>query len=426
MLELVPRAASDQLADAVADLRVTVVNGPRQAGKTTLLEMFLTSHGGTYRSLDDREELAAALADPVAYVDNGDRPLIVDEVQRGGESLILAIKRRVDRNRVPGQFVLSGSTRFLTVPTLSESLAGRAAFVDLWPLSMAERTHSIEDFLQSKLGKPQEFLGTISPWTRAQYLDLVTTGSFPEAIGMTNPASRRRWFTGYLRTVIERDIREFADIRHARALPRLMSMIAVRTGSPFVATDVGSGLSLSADTVSTYLQYLETVFLVAIAPAWSTNLVTRLTKAPKVFLTDSGLAANLTNTDAASLSRPGQRPLGSLVETFVFAELLKLKSLTCDAFEIMHYRDRDGREIDFILETPDGRIYAIEVKASASPHSDDARHLTWLRDKLGDRFTAGIVLHLGTKGFSYGDRILSLPLSALWGHAPLRTEPAMA
>ncbi|MFE3541805.1 ATP-binding protein [Nocardia sp. NPDC059177] len=396
-----------------------MVNGPRQAGKTTLLEMFMESHGGTYRSLDDTDELAAALADPITYVDNGDRPLIIDEVQRGGEPLILAIKRRVDRNRAPGQFVLSGSTRFLTVPTLSESLAGRAAFVDLWPLSMTERTRSGEDFLQSKIGRPEELLGTVSSWTRDQYLELITTGSFPEAIGMSSRNSRRRWFTGYLRTIIERDIREFADIRHARALPRLTSMIAARAGSPFVATDAGNGLSLNAETVSTYLQYLETVFLVATVPAWSTNLVSRITKAPKVFLTDSGLAANLTNTDADSLRRPGQRPLGALIETFVLAELLKLKSLTCDAFEIMHYRDRDSREIDFILETPDGRIYAIEVKASASPHSDDARHLTWLRDKLGDRFTAGIVLHLGAKGFSYGDRILSLPLSALWGNAPL-------
>ncbi|MFF2085728.1 ATP-binding protein [Nocardia sp. NPDC058176] len=287
---------------------------------------------------------------------------------------------------------------------------------------MTERTRSGEDFLHTRLGKPQELLGVTSSWTRDQYLELVVTGSFPEVVGMANQNSRRRWFAGYLRTIIERDIREFADIRHAQALPRLTSMIAARAGSSFIASDVGNGLSLSGETVSNYLRYLETVFLVASAPAWSTNLVSRLTKAPKVFLTDSGLAANLGNTDADSLRRPGQRALGSLVETFVFAELLKLKSLTCDAFEIMHYRDRDGREVDFILETPDGRIYAIEVKASASPHSDDARHLTWLRDKLGSRFTAGIVLHLGAKGLSYGDRILSLPLSALWGHATVPNE----
>ncbi|MFD3506362.1 ATP-binding protein [Nocardia sp. NPDC058666] len=421
-MELVPRAATEQLADAVQDLRVTVVNGPRQAGKTTLLEMFQAAHGGTYRSLDGAEELAAALGDPVAYVDSGERPLIIDEVQRGGERLILAVKRSVDQNRTPGQFVLAGSTRFLTVPTLSESLAGRAAFVDLWPLSMTERTCGGEDFLQTGLGRPAELVGDTSPWTRDDYLELITTGSFPEVIGMRNNSSRRRWFNGYLRTIIERDITEFADIRHAQALPRLAAMIAARAGSPFVASDVGNGLSLPGETIRTYLKYLETVFLTASAPAWSTNLVTRLTKAPKVFLTDSGVAANLTNTDIDTLRRPGHRSLGALTETFVFAELLKLKSLTCDAFEIMHYRDRDGREIDFILETPDGRIYAIEVKASSSPHSDDTRHLTWLRDKLGDRFTAGIVLHLGTKGFSYGDRILSLPLSALWGHAPLRSD----
>lgn len=416
---LIPRAASDQLIEATDDFRVTIVNGPRQAGKTTLLEMFQRAHTGTYRSLDDAEQLRAAHADPVAYVGDGSRPLIIDEVQRGGNDLILSIKRRVDRDRKPGQFILSGSTRFLTVPTLSESLAGRAAFVDLWPFSMVERTRGGHTFLKSGFGQPRELLGATSEWTRRNYLDLVAAGSFPEALRMSSSNSRRRWFNGYLRTIIERDIRDFAEVRHATSLPRLATLVAARSGSPLVYAGIANSLDLSTETVRIYLSYFETTFLMSTVQPWSTNLVSRITKAPKIFLTDSGLAAHLVRADADALAPPGHRMLGSLVETFVYTELLKLKSLTGDAFEIFHYRDRDAREIDFILETPDGRLFAIEVKASSSPSPSDARHLTWLRDKLGDQFTAGIVLHLGAQGLSYGDRILSLPVSALWGHAPL-------
>jgi uncharacterized protein len=152
-------------------------------------------------------------------------------------------------------------------------------------------------------------------------------------------------------------------------------------------------------------------------PAWSGNLTSRLTKAPKVFVTDTGLAAQLMRADPQGLMRPGSPALGGLAETLVLTELLKLRGLTDDAFDICHLRDRDGRDIDFVLETPDGTIVAIEVKASASPSPADARHLTWLRDKLGEKFAAGVVLHFGQHAASYGDRILALPVAALWGYS---------
>lgn len=417
MDNLIPRAAAEQLSETMRDFRVTIVNGPRQAGKTTLLEMFQQGHGGTYRSLDDPLQLGAATADPTSYAEATERrPLIIDEVQRAGDPLILAVKRWVDTTRRPGQFVLAGSTRFLTVPTLSESLAGRAAFVELWPYGMVERTTGGHDFLHADFRSPAKLLGKATSWRRPDYIDLITTGSFPEVVELSGPDARRRWFTGYLRTVIDRDIQEFADIRQATILPQLAALVADRAGHPLVVNDIAVSLGLSRDTVQAYLGHFDTVFLMATVRPWSTNLTSRETKSPKVFFTDAGVAAHLLRVDARSLGQPGNQFLGRLVETFVFTELLKLKGLTSDALDILHYRDRDGREIDFILEAADGSIFAIEVKASASPTPKDARHLTWLRDKLGDRFTAGIVLHLGDQGVSYGDRIMALPISALWGN----------
>lgn len=243
---------------------------------------------------------------------------------------------------------------------------------------------------------------------------MICAGSFPEALRVS-PASRRRWFNGYLRTVVSRDVAEFADLHNVQALPRLLALAAARAGSTFVLSDVGRGLGTTHDTVQLYLSYLDTVFLTATVPAWSTNVTSRITKTPKIFLTDAGLAAHLVRATPSTLREPGHPSLGGLVETFVFAELLKLRSLTGEAFDIYHYRDRDGREVDFICETPDGLVAAIEVKASASPTSKDARHLAWLRDKIGDRFVVGMVLHLGGHALSHGDRLISAPVSTLWG-----------
>ncbi|MFC5834330.1 ATP-binding protein [Nonomuraea insulae] len=228
--------------------------------------------------------------------------------------------------------------------------------------------------------------------------------STPEVLRLASPVAIRSWFRGYLDTVIFRDIREFAHVNKAQAIPDLIAHVA-------------EGLGLDVATVRTYLAYLETVFLVASAPAWSNNLSSRVTHAPKTYVTDSGLAAYLMDVDAESLLSPGHPALGGLLETFVFAELVKLSTFARRHVTVRHYRDREKREIDFILERRDGSVVGIEVKASATPKSEDAKHLRWLRDKLGDKFQAGYVLHLGRTNLPSGDRIFFSPLSALWGHA---------
>lgn len=182
---------------------------------------------------------------------------------------------------------------------------------------------------------------------------------------------------------------------------------------------VRAGVELAVDTTRNYLAYLNGVFLTAHVPAWSTKLTSKAAKSAKPFVTDSGLAAHVLGVDQDALRRVGNPALGGLVETYVFTELTKLRSITSEPFKIYYFRDRGGREIDFLLERFDGRIVAIEAKATASPSSRDAAHLRWLREQLGDRFAAGIVIHLGEVSASFGDRVQVLPLSALWGHADL-------
>jgi uncharacterized protein len=419
MADLVPRLAESRLTELLDALRVVVVNGPRQAGKTTLLRSLQSGRDGEYRSLDDPIVQQAAVEDPTTFAGYGGRPLIIDEVQRGGDTLIRAVKYVVDQDNSPGQFVLSGSTRFLTVPTLSESLAGRAAFIDLWPFAVAERVGDDGRICDELFEEPAGLLARPpSPWQRDEYLSLLCTGSFPEAVRLTSRRQRLAWFAGYLRTVTTRDVREFATVHQPAVLVDLLALVAARAGGGVVVADLARSVGLSPETVRNYLSYLETVFLLATVPAWSTNLSAKIAKTPKAYVTDGGLAAHLLRVTPEALRNPGHPALGGLVETFAVAELVKLQTAAETDFSIRHLRDRDGREVDLVLEAADGRVIAIEIKASSSPAADDARHLRWLRQRLGSTFVAGVVLYLGRQSLSLGDGIYALPLSALWRHRP--------
>lgn len=414
---MLPRFAEARLARLVDAFRVVILNGPRQSGKTTLLRQYQQVHGGDLRSLDTSSQLDIALSDPISFAATGPTPRIIDEIQRGGDPLVLAIKYVVDRDDSRGQFVLSGSTRFLSVPTLSESLAGRAAFVDLWPFATAERMAAPADFCERLFAGPAAFPGSpASSWSREAYLRLIGTGGYPEVVASSDPEVRDAWFEGYLRTVVQRDIVSFADIQHGEVVPRLLSLIAARAGSVAVLADLARGAELAHQTTRSYLSYLDTVFLIGRVPAWGANLSTKATRTPRIYLTDSGLAAYLLDLDERALGRLGHPALGGLLETFVYTELTRLLAASGRGTTVRYLRDRDGREVDFILERRDGRVVGIEVKASATVAAADFRHLRWLRERIGDRLAGGYVLHLGPETGSFGDGMAALPLSAMWHH----------
>jgi uncharacterized protein len=279
---------------------------------------------------------------------------------------------------------------------------------------MAERTGGTADFLSRVFDvSSRDVSQEESRWTRRDYIQAICDGGYPEALSLTSALARRAWYDSYLMAIISRDISEFAEIGKATAIPRLLSLVAARSGSSAVVADLARSADLDRTTTRNYLTYLGIVFLTAEVAPWSTNLTKRLSKTPKVFLTDSGLAAHLLGVSAADLSRVGHPALGGLLETFVFTELLKLRTVSQVPVSIWQLREGQDREIDFVLEGPGGAVVAIEVKATASPGSDTARHLRWFKERIGDRFRAGIVLHLGSRSSSFGDGIVAMPVSAL-------------
>jgi uncharacterized protein len=417
--ELFERHVLAELREVAEYTRVVVVNGARQAGKTTLLEQLHAERGGSLRSMDVELERVAARADPEGYVMTAARPTFLDEVQRVGDPLILAVKVATDRDRRPGQFFLSGSTRFLTVPTISESLAGRVAILDLWPLSAAERAGVRVDIVDQLLADPQGLLAMEpAPVTRHEYLQVACTGGFPEVVRRSPGRPRSRWFSDYLRTVTQRDVRELKQIEQVERLPRLMRYLAAITAQELNIAETARAMGVDATTVRSDIALFETVYLAHRLPAWSQNLTAKVKKRPKIHVVDSGFAAWLRGQSPDMLARPTAEGAGPILETYVINELLKLRTVSDTDVEFSHFRDRDGREIDCVLETPDGRVAGIEVKAARTVNPHDFRHLALARERMGDRFVAGAVFYTGPRPLPFGDRLLALPISLLWGGRP--------
>lgn len=416
--DLVQRRALAVVDEALRGFRCVVVHGPRQSGKTTLARLIASRPGAVFHTLDDAPEREAASADPDGYVAAGATPLVVDEIQRVGDPLVLAIKSAVDKDRRPGQFLLTGSTNFLTVPTISETLAGRTDIVELWPLAQCEIENSPGDFIDRALTTGTEGLigRRVDALSRPGYFEAICRGGFPEVQAMSQ-RTRRRWFARYVDTVLDREVEVVADIRRREALDAMVRLMAATTAQELVVSKLANRLGITRETAESYEPWLERVFLVTRVPAWGRGLTTKIIRRPKVYMVDTGLAAALVGRDAAALARPTEPVAGPLLESLAASELLRQLTWSDVEARLHHLRDSDGHEVDLVLEAIDGRVVGIEVKTSANPRADDFRGLAFLRDRLdqaGVPFVGGVVVHTGARRSSFGDRLAAIPLSDLW------------
>ena len=367
--------------------------------------------GYSYLSFDDHVARDAARRDPVGFVGRLPDRIILDEVQHV-PSLFSALKISVDRNRVAGRFILTGSTNVLLVPNLADSLAGRMQTVQLHPLSQRELEKSTSATFVERL-----FAGAFSTH-RTERLesglaDRIAAGGYPAALA--RPAGRRRsvWYRDYIDSLVQRDARNAARIRSLEALPRLLSVAATQTAQLFNLSQLASPFQLSRNTIRDYFTLLERLFLVERLPPWHSNRVSRLVKTPKVHIGDSGLACSLLGIRPASME--ANRPvLGQMLETFVFQELRRQASYLGEPYSFFHYRDRDDAEVDIVIEHGALEVGGVEVKAGATVFPSDFRGLRKLKAVAGSRFKCGAVLYDGETSASFGEGLHAIPLRMLW------------
>jgi predicted AAA+ superfamily ATPase len=408
--QLYPRFADQRLERALEDSPVVLIHGPRQSGKTTFARTVGGRLGYAYYSFDDQVLAGAAEADPIGFVDGLPERAILDEVQRV-PGVFPALKMAVDRRRIPGRFLLTGSTNVLLVPRLSESLAGRMEILRLHPLSQCELAGSESCFL--------DLLFTTAFKTRKAarlgnaLAERIAAGGYPAALLRKDARRRAIWYRDYVEALAQRDLRDLARIRSLDAIPRLLELAAAQTARLINTSELSSPFQLSRPTVREYVTLLERVFLVEELPPWHVNRASRLIKTPKLHLGDTGLACALVGRDAAALLKD-KSAFGFLLETFVFQELRRQASWNEDDIRFYHFRDRDAAEVDIVMERRGHELVGVEVKASATVVSADFRGLRKFKDAAGNRFNAGVVLYDGESVAGFGDRMHAVPIRLLW------------
>lgn len=407
---LYPRYAAPRLLEALADSPVVLIHGPRQCGKTTLARVVGKRAGYDYITFDDDVLRSAAEADPAGFVEDLPKKTILDEIQRA-PFLFTALKRAVDRDRAPGRFLMTGSANVLLVPSLTDSLAGRMEILRLNPLAQCELVRRRPRFLDTLFAGGFK---TRSTRRLAGHLaERIAAGGYPAAL--VRQAGRRRgtWYRDYLDALVQRDVRDLARISSLDALPRLLALAAAQTGRLLNVTDLASPFQLSRPTIRDYVTLLERVFLLDELQPWHSNRLSRLVKTPKLHMGDTGLACALLGMDAAALVAD-RSVLGQLLETFVFQELRRQASWHEEPLTFFHYRDKDGGEVDIVIERGARAVAGVEVKASATVTNADFRGLRKLKEAAGKRFTTGIVLYDGEISASFGDGMHAVPVRALW------------
>ncbi|MCV0427193.1 MAG: ATP-binding protein [Roseibium sp.] len=403
-----PRFAKTRIEDALADTRVVLIAGPRQSGKTTLATD-IAADKIPFFTLDDPTVLAAATNDPVGFLRGLDRA-VIDEIQRAPD-LLLSIKTEVDRNKSPGKFLLTGSANLMTIPKVADSLAGRMEAVRLLPLSQSEITGKKSNFLDNAFSRSTP---TIQNAVVGQNLiEIVLAGGYPEAISRRSWGRRQDWYHGYIDAIVQRDVRDVAQIEQISIMPRLLSILAEYSGQLVNYSGIGGSIGLNHVTTQKYLRIFESLFIVHTLQPWFTNKLKRLTKSPKLHFFDAGLLAALRDV-SPDVVQKDKTTFGGILETFVFSELRKIATWSDQRCSFTHFRDKDRNEVAIVIENRRGEVVGIEVKSSATVMSKDFSGMRKLAEACGDKFVQGIVLYDHDQVVPFADDMYAAPISSLW------------
>lgn len=403
---MIVRKARSKVEEALADTPIVAIVGPRQCGKSTLSQEFRRN----YLTLDDPLLLAHAQENPADFLKTYPAPLTIDEIQRA-PGLFLPLKRQVDAHRQPGSYLLTGSANVLLLPKIADSLAGRMEVIDLWPLSQAEIRGEDQNFID------MAFSGDFNPTSDViqdqgmSFLESVIQGGFPEPLSRA-PKRRLAWFQSYLRTLLDRDVRDLANIDGLTQLPKLLRWIASRAGEPLNLSSLARETQIPHTTLTRYVDLLHAIYLVHSVPAWSSDLSVRLARTPKTYMVDTGLASFLLQSDEKSLSA-NESIRHSLTETFVAAELKKSIASAEQSYGMYHLRTIKNKEVPFLIERFDGKIVAIDLSEELEPGPTSGDRLQYVKEIVGERFLRGVLLYSGTTYRPLSSDVVALPISMI-------------
>lgn len=409
------RLLTSKILDALQIAPVVFINGPRQAGKSTLVQnLRLDDHPPEYISFDKPAYIIAATQAPQEFLRPREHTLVIDEVQLVPE-IFRALKVAVDDLRLQnaakanGRFILTGSANIMVLPKLSDALVGRMSVITLYPFAMAEIVSGKGNCIDRIFSKDFSHL-TNGDITLEEAIRLAT---FPEISGK-NGAAQNIWFDGYTTTILQRDVRMLLELSKITLLPSLLRILAARAGSLINDADIARDIGLNPITAKTYRKALQAMFLSFDVTSWYKNITKRLVKSSKGYLIDTLLLCHALGYEVEDLQLKNSILFGHVVENFVAVELTKLITFCRLHTQLHHFRTSDGKEIDFVLERKDGTLAGVEVKSSETIEVKDFRGLQELQKHARNNFACGVVLYKGKEVVPCGENLWAVPYHLLW------------
>lgn len=413
------RHINSRIIQALINHPIVFLNGARQTGKSTLVQSMSREIGkngksAEYVTFDKPTQMAAASSAPEAFLTGYNLPLIIDEVQLVPE-LFRTLKVVVDNARFEqnetanGRYLLTGSANILALPNLSDALVGRMAILTLYPFTAAEATHNnpgqLEKIMQLNFQDINDRGLTL--------LDAIKRASFPEIL-LATEEKRRTWFDGYITTILQRDVKQIADLEKSSLLPHLLRVLATRAGGLMNDSDIAREVGLNSVTGKSYRNILKLMFLTFDVNPWFRNIGKRLVKSSKGYLLDTSMICHLLDYNLDDIANTKPEIFGHLVENFVATELKKQLNNSDINAELYHFRTSDSIEVDFVIEKPDGSVFAIEVKKSEIVTANDFKGIKIFQELTGSDFIGGIVLYSGKEAVPFGKNLWAVPFFALW------------